>query len=109
MLVTITNTSGAEMNALDSISHGSGPSALLATGGARKNPLPYPFAHIGALAAAGTKQLPMKPRDFGKRHVAETLDVGEEWNQLIQAGKVTFAIAAEATNTDAEEEFLGAV
>lgn len=109
MIVTITNTSGVTLNDLDSISHGSGPSALLATGGQRKYPLPYPFGHIGALANSGTKVLAMKPRDFAKRNAAETFDAGEEWNILVQSGKVTFAIAAESPNRDVEEEFVAAV
>ena len=40
MLVTVTNTSGAEMYGLDEIDLGSGVSGGTATGGARKNPLP---------------------------------------------------------------------
>lgn len=109
MLVTITNTSGVTMNDLDSYSGGSGPSGILAVGGSRKFPLPYPFGHIGALANSGSKQLAMKPRDFHKRNAAETFEPGEEWNVLVQAGKVTFAIAAESTNRDPEEEFIAAV
>ena len=109
MLVTIENISGAVMNNLDSLTGGSGPSALLAVGGARLNPLPYPFAHIGEFADSDTKQLAMKPRDFHKRNQAETFEPGEEWMQLVQAGKVTFAITAEATDTDPEEEYIDAI
>lgn len=106
MIITVTNTSGVTLNDLDALTGGSGPSALNAVGGARKFPLPYPFGHIGALAAAGTKILAVKPRDFRKRNAAETLEPGEEWNQLVQAGRVTFAVAAESTNRDIEEKYI---
>lgn len=109
MLVTVTNTSGVTMNDLDTISGGSGPSALLAVGGAKKLPLPYPFGHIGALANSAGKQLAMHPRDFRKRREAETFEPGEEWNILVNKGYVTFAIASESTRRDQEELFITAV
>lgn len=109
MIITITNTSGVVLNALDSLTGGTGPSALLATGGARKLPLPYPFGHIGSLAISGTKVLAMKPRDFrkgGPVPFAASLEPGEEWNQMVQSGQVSFGVGAEATDRDPEEEFL---
>lgn len=109
MLVTITNTSGVTLNDLDSYSGGIGPSSILAVGGQKKFPLPYPFGHIGALANAATKQLAVHPRDYRKRHAAETFDIGEEWNIMVQGGKVTMAVANETTRRDIEELFITAV
>ncbi len=108
MLVTVTNTSGAAMNGAATYTSGSGTATVLATGGARSNPLPFPFGHIGELAASGTKQLPVHPRDFRYKPVPwVSMEPGEEWNQLVQAGKVTLAFASQATRNDVEELFLG--
>jgi len=112
MLITVTNTSGVTLNDLDSITGGVGPSAVLATGGQRKLPLPYPFGHIGALAASATKQLPVHPRDLrkgGPVNASATLSPAEEWNQMVQAGQVTLTLGAESTVNDYEELFLHAV
>lgn len=112
MLVTITNTSGAAINGLDTFTSGGvGPAAIVATGGQRRKPLPFPFGHVGELAAAAAVQLPMHPRDFRFKSVmnADGFDAGEEWQQLIQNGTVTFAQAAETGRRDAEELFMNAV
>lgn len=113
MLVTITNTSGGTLNDLDSINLGPGVSGGTATGGARLDPLPYPFAHIGALADTNSKQLPMRERDFEHKAVPWLpMTPAQEWQTLIQAGKVTFAIAGEtilAATQDAEEDYIGTV
>lgn len=115
MLVTVTNVTASvygtalTLNDLDSISGGVGPSAILATGGQRKYPLPYPFGHIGALASTATKQLPVHARDFrkgGPVSGSATLSPGEEWNQLVQMGFVTLTIATETTNNDSEDLLL---
>lgn len=113
MLVTVTNASGAAINGLDSFTTDSGqggPAVLTATGGARKRPLPYPFGHIGSLAASGTKQLPMHPRDWRHKPVPyESFDAGEQWQQLVQRGIVTLAYASQTRVSDAEELFTTAV
>jgi hypothetical protein len=118
MLTTVTNTTNTvglpsrTINAPDQYTTlGSTITAILATGGTRKDALPYPFAHIGSLAAAATKQLPMHPRDWRHRDVAvgSPQEAGEEWNQLIQAGTVSLAFAAQTGRRDAEELFLAAV
>lgn len=110
MLVTVTNTSGVTLNALASETHGSGPSGVVATGGAKVKPLPYPFGHIGSLAAAGTKQLPMHPSDWRYKSVPwVSHEPAQEWNDLVQKGWVTLAYAAETGRRDAEELFTAAV
>jgi hypothetical protein len=119
MLVTITNVTNLTdppsrtINDLDVLTGGSGPSALYAVGGARKDPLPYPFAHIGALAVGGgaAKQLPSHERDMRyKMCPSEPLEAGEEWNQLVQKGTVTFAVANEvSTSRDVGDLFIGAI
>lgn len=110
MLVTITNTSGVTLNDLDSYSLGSGVSGGSAVGGARRYPLPYPFGHIGALAAAGSKQLPMRQRDWTYKAVPWLPMVpAEEWQTMVQAGQVTLAIAVEvilAATRDSEERYV---
>jgi hypothetical protein len=66
---------------------------------------------IGSLAAAATKQLPMHPRDWRHRDVfvGSPFEAGEEWQQLVQAGTVTMAFAAQTARRDAEELFVTAV
>jgi hypothetical protein len=100
MQVEITNTSGLTLNALDAITGGVGVSAVYATGGQRKYPLPYPFGHIGPLLASGTYTLPVHLRDLDKGgpvSYAEELSPSEQWNQMIQEGYVTWTITTETT------------
>lgn len=104
MLVTVTNVSTATINNV--IPGGSGVSSD-AVGGSKNKPLPYPFGHIGPLAASASKQLPMHPADW--RHKAVpwlTFEPVTEWNQLVQAGTVTLTIADQATVRDSEEKFF---
>lgn len=119
MLVTCTNTTNTvglpsrTINTLDTYTTlGEGPVKLTATGGAKKDALPFPFAHIGDLAAAATKQLPMQPRDWRHKDVGNSgspHDASEEWMALIQRGVVSLAFAAETGRRDAEELYTTAV
>jgi len=110
MIVTVTNTSGRIINDLDRITVGEGIVGLVFEGGARKDPLPYPFGHVGAVANGASVALPMHPRDFHfKESIASPMDSGTEWQQLVQAGTVTFAVAAETGVTDLEEVALAAI
>jgi hypothetical protein len=113
MLTTVTNTSGVTINGLDSFTTDSGqggPAVLTATGGARKFPLPYPFAHIGALANSGTKQLPMHPQDWRFKPVPYMpFEPRDEWQTLVQRGIVTLAYASQTGRRDVEELFETAV
>ena len=112
-LVTVTNTSGRTINVPavgeDGISLGGGNHPAEATH--RSDPLPYPFGHIGTLADAAAKQLPMQPSDFRYSRSQAIFNHGIEnqWNLLVQAGIVTFAVAAQADNRDVEELFLGTI
>lgn len=113
MLVTVTNALAVAINGLDSfttdIGQG-GPATLTAVGGARKRPLPYPFAHIGSLAASGTKQLAMHPEDWRFKPVPyESFDAGAQWRDLVQRGVVTLTIASETGRRDPEELFGAAL
>ena len=110
MIVTVTNTSSSlTLNALDTLTGGSGPSGLNAVGGARKYPLPYPFDWT-TIAPSGTSAYAMHPRDWRyKRSVAESQSAGEQWQQLVQAGTVTMSFASETGRRDAEELFTTAV
>lgn len=119
MLATITNTSGAAMNAPDTFTSGVfGPSQVVAVGGNRTNPLPAPFNTIGSLANGATKQLPMHPRDWRYKAVPWLPhEAGEDFRVLLQAGKITLAFAAEVPTmgappggrTDPEELFFDVV
>jgi hypothetical protein len=116
MLVTVENQTARIINTPDVINNNltGGPADLLATGGNVTDPLPYPFDLVGPLAANGASgddvQRAMHPRDFRRQHVMNrALEPAVEWNQIIQAGVVTFAIAAETAATDTEELFVAAV
>jgi hypothetical protein len=103
VLVTVTNVSAATINNL--ITGGSGVSSD-AVGGSKNNPLPYPFAHIGPLAASGTKQLPMHPGDWHYKPVPWLpLDPATEWNQLVQRTIVTLTVADQTGVRDSEEKY----
>ena len=103
MLVTVTNlSSSVSLNSLDTLTGGTGPSALLATGGARVRPLPYPFGHV-ELAASGSKQLGMNVRDWRHKVLPGVpMEPGEEWQQLVQGGVVSVALAVQAGQVDPE-------
>jgi len=109
MLMTIQNTSGRSINVLETMSGGSGTSALSAVGGNRTDPLPYPFGHIGTLADTATKQLPMRNRDWRYQGSAYMEEPSKQWQQLVQAGVVTMTVASETGNTDEEEAYINAV
>jgi hypothetical protein len=104
MLVTVANVSGAAINYLTVGEDG------VSTGGSRTKPLPYPFSHIGTLAAASSKQLAMQPADWHhKSSIGAGMEPATEWNQLVQAGIVTLAYAAETGRRDSEELFIDAI
>lgn len=113
MLVTVTNTAGRSINVAavgeDGVALPGGNHPEEATH--RTDPLPYPFSHIGTLASAGTKQLPMHPRDwrYSRSQMARGLPISEKWNQLVQAGICTLTVAAQANVRDEEEIFMNAV
>ena len=110
MLVTVKNVSGVTMNDLEAITGGTGPSAVNAVGGNRLRPLPYPFGHIGALTDTSTKQLPMHPADWTFKIVPSIpMQPREEWNNLVQAGKVTLTVVAQNGRRDQFELFMNVV
>lgn len=112
MLTTVTNTSGGDINDLQTRTGAiPGPASLLAVGGQRNNPLPYPFGHIGTLADTASEQLPMHPRDwrYEAMQCKDGFEPSLQWQQLVQAGTVTLAYAAETNRTDEEELFVNAV
>ena len=104
--LTVTNLQSTAMNELDEyVGGGSGPSALSATGGARVDPLPHPFAHVSLEASGGADAatLTAHPRDMRHKGWAGhgPHDAGEEWNMLVQAGKISLSTAA--ADGDVEE------
>ena len=78
-----------------------------ATGGAKSNPLPFPFQHVELGANGGgsdSLQLPINPGDM--RHKAVpwlTHEPREEWNMLVAAGTVTMVFATQSDAVDVEE------
>jgi len=110
MIVTLTNTSGGDLNKLQAETGGVGVAALNAIGGAKDNPLPYPFGHIGTLADAATSVLAVHPADWRyKTSPSRAMFTHTEWNALIMKEYVTLATAAETDFTEAEEEFIAAI
>jgi hypothetical protein len=117
MLVTVTNQLAVPINdpavGEDGVSVGGGNHPSETTH--RTNPLPYPFDLVGVLTENGgardAVQLPMHPRDwrYSRSQMIRGLPISEKWNQMIQAGVVTFAIAAQPNRTDTEELFMTAV
>lgn len=105
MLVTVTNVSGVTINTPSMGGYGVSPDAV---GGSKSNPLPFPFAHIGPLTMASpTKQLPMHPGDWHHKPVPWLpQSPATEWNQLVQAGKVTLTVADQTNLRDSEEKYL---
>lgn len=95
MLVTITNTTspGRAINKLapDTV----WPTGFVAAyGGGRKDALPFPFAHIGELAAGAPKTLPMHPKDLAyKTSFAEPFAAQDDFQTMIKAGIITAGIA----------------
>jgi hypothetical protein len=89
MLVTVQNDSGGVINDLDVYP------GTTASGGLRKNALPYPFGWIGELANAANKQLTMHPGDLYYRSVlnGSAQMAWEKFQQMIQAGTISVTIA----------------
>lgn len=113
MLTTVENVSDDDLNALDEVDLGDGPSGGVASGGARVNPLPYPFGHVGTLASGDSIDMPTRPSDWHYKPVPSLPMTPEtEWQQLIQAGMVTIVSVAEtilAATVNPEEVYLGAI
>ena len=113
MLVTIENQTSRIINKLDAIVNNQtgGVADLTATSlGVRTDPLPPPFDQVGELAANGDPgdsiQRAMHIGDFRKQHNIHTaLGPDDLWNQVVQNGTVTFAVAAETGRVDVEEEY----
>jgi len=117
MLVTVENQLSVPIQTADAVDYRgvtNGPADLYAVGGNVNNPLPFPFDRVGELDANGgandSVQRAMHPDDFHNRHnLWRGMEPGTEWNQIIQEGKVTFAIASESGRTHTEELFITAV
>lgn len=106
-LMTVENQQATDMNYLATETHGTGTAQTIATGGARVDPLPYPFDWVVLQEnghADDSKQLPIHPEDWGHKAVPWLpLTPREEWNMLVQAKKVTLAFAAQTGVRDSEE------
>ena len=101
MVVTVTNLSSTlALNELETLTAGTiattGTATLLAVGGNRVRPLPYPFGHV-TIAASGTSVLAMHQSDWTYQPIyglpQRPID---QWNVLIQNGTLTMGFAAQA-------------
>lgn len=120
MLVTVENQLATPINGPqvgeDGIAVGGGNHPEETTH--RTNALPYPFGrYVGELEANGgadSIQLPMHEADFrqnstvglGSSQMARGLPVRDQWNQMVQAGVVTFTVADQTDDQDVEEAFI---
>jgi len=112
MIVTMTNVSGRAINVPavgeDGVSLPGGNHPEEATH--RTDPLPYPFAHVGEVAIAGTSILPMHHRDWRySRSQMRGMPMSEKWQMMVQDGVVTLGYAAEVDLRDEEDLFEDAV
>jgi len=117
MIITVTNQLAVEINkpevGEDGVALPGGNHPEEATH--RSNPLPYPAGpYVGTLDANGgandAVDIAMNPRDWRySRSQMRGLPVSEQWNQIVQAGVVTFAIAAQTDVRDVEELYVAAV
>lgn len=93
-ITNVTNTTKLAGFAINTPDTGLGGVSSDALGGNKLYPLPFPFAHIGALAAGATKTLPMHISDFREKSVPWLpLSPSKEWQMLIQNGIVTVTFA----------------
>jgi len=103
MLWTVQNLTTRVLNDLDVFSFGSGTNSIIARGGQRKDPIPYPFGHVvfAKLGDPGdAKTLPVRPRDMAQREPFNSpLRPSEEWSGLVQGGVVSIVMTAEALPT----------
>ena len=99
MLMSVTNLLSTDINGLDVYLSGvqGTPSSMAAMGGARKDPLPFPFNRNGVIASGATKTLPVHTANFARQNTMfEPLAPAEEWQQMIQQGKVSVLLTQEA-------------
>jgi hypothetical protein len=116
MLMTVTNLTSNQLNYPDYyIGYPGVPPVTNAIGGNLVNPVPFPFDWVQPFTANGVGvpdgvpgttyqvQLPVHYPDLGYTDpLFGPLKVATLWDQLIQAGTVSVAFAAE---TSAEREF----
>lgn len=111
MLVTIT-AGASELGGASTYTSGAPgtAAAIVATGGQKTNELPYPFASQ-TIAASGTKQLPVHPRDLRERpNGGGPLSPAQELNQMLQDGRIaSIAFADQSGVRDVEERALGSI
>jgi len=117
MIVTVTNQLAEQINVPavgeDGVALPGGNHPSEATH--RVYPLPYPADMVGVLTENGGARdavdIAMHHRDwrYSRSQMARGLPVSEEWQQLVQAGVVTLAYAAQTDLRDEEDLFEDAV
>jgi len=106
MNMNIDNVSGHVINTPQVGGNGVSPDAV---GGNISYPLPYPAAHVGAIAIGANVDIEVKAGDFRRRHVMwSPLEPRDEWNQMVQSGLVDLTVSGTA-NGDQEELFIAQV
>jgi len=117
MIVTVTNQLAVPINdpavGEDGVAVGGGNHPSETTH--RTYPLPYPADLVGVLTESGGARdavdIAMHHRDwrYSRSQMARGLPVSEKWNQMVQAGVVTMAYAAQTDLRDEEDLFEDAV
>ncbi len=106
-VATVTNTSGLVLNALEQGLSGVSSDAV---GGNVLRPVPFPFNMNGSYAIGGNKVLPMRERDIIVRQQPQQPEMpADELNNYVQRGWITFAVAADATPRDVEDEVINSI
>ena len=114
MLITITNLTSRTINKLETIDTASylpgNPAGLVASGGNRTDPLPYPFNEVGELAAGASIQRAAHVSDMRKKNnIHGALSPAEMLQQMVNAGIISLVAASETGRTDVEEELFGTI
>ena len=109
MIATITNISGVDLNALDTITLGTGLAGGTVRGGARKNPLPHPFSHLVMLWGGAPVLLGFYAQDLEYKPYTGAPSPRDELNKLIQKSYITLGFGAATPRRAVDEVFFNAI
>jgi hypothetical protein len=115
MLMTVTNITdtaggilfpGVTINTPDTGLAGVSADAV---GGNKLYPLPYPFSHVGPIAAGASKVMPIHVKDFEHKSVPWLpLSPSTEWQMLVQQGIVSVAFSEQTLGLNVAESLIPA-
>jgi hypothetical protein len=97
---------GVIINTPDTGGTGVSPDAV---GGNKRYPLPYPFAHVGPVAAGATVVQVIHVEDMRRMSVPWLpLEPSREWQMLVQQGIVTVTFSELSTGKNVEDAIIPA-